>query len=431
MRWIFALLLLCISALPASAAGPFARAAIEEQGEIVPGQRIHLIVDVFAPDFFTSPPQFPLFDLPDALVTLPDERAQNSLQTIDGVQYSGIRRTYAIVPEKSGPYVVPPFAIELGYSVEGKPTRTEVMAPSASFTVGGGTRSQGVAFAASGLTLSESFDRDPATLKSGDAIVRTITIFARDTQAMLIPPLERPNPSGLQAYAKPPLLKDDVTVDNERGSERVEVLTYVAPSEGSFDIPAATMHWFDIDAHADQTSTLPPTKLSVAKADAKSTGIAPVVDKPAERSASLSTKTIAFAALAVAILAAIAATIWKRRDALAALLASYRASRARPEHAVYRRLLAALDTGTAQEIYDALSNWCRLAGFGSPACWVEQSADDELSRQYARLQQHLFAREHTAFDAAALRQAIERVRKARPSPRNNRRQSALPALNPP
>ncbi|MDM9627485.1 BatD family protein [Rhizobium sp. S152] len=431
MRWIYALLLLFGAALPASSAAPFARTAVEEQGEIVPGQRIHLIVDVFAPDFFTSPPQFPLFDLPDALVTLPDERAQNSVQTIDGVQYSGIRRTYAIVPEKSGPYVVPPFAIELGYSVDGKPTRAEVMAPSASFTVGGGTQSQGVAFAASGLTLKESFDRDPATLKSGEAIVRTITIFSRDTQAMLIPPLELHNPSGLQAYAKPPLLKDGVTVDNERGSERVEVLTYVAPSEGSFDIPAATMHWFDIDAHADQTSTLPPTKLSVAKADAKSTGIAPVVDKPTERSASLSTRAIALAALAVAILAAITATIWKRRNMITALLARYRTSRARPEHAAYRQLLAALDTGGAQEIYSALTDWCRLASLGSPANWVEQSADDELSRQYYRLQQHLFAREHTAFDAAALRQAIERVRKARPFSAGTKHRGALPALNPP
>ena len=85
MRLVF-LLFLLLAPLQALAAEPFARATVDDSGDIVPGRQVYVTVDVFAPDFFTSPPQFPLFDLPNALVTLPDERAQNILQTVDGVQ---------------------------------------------------------------------------------------------------------------------------------------------------------------------------------------------------------------------------------------------------------------------------------------------------------------------------------------------------------
>jgi hypothetical protein len=90
MKWLPLLASLLTS--PSYAAGPFARASIEATEGIVPGQQIRLIVEVFAPDFFTAPPEFPLFDIPNALVTFSADRAQNMVQTIDGQQYSGIRK---------------------------------------------------------------------------------------------------------------------------------------------------------------------------------------------------------------------------------------------------------------------------------------------------------------------------------------------------
>ena len=128
MRKVIALLL-ALSALPAIAAEPFARSAIEKTDTIVPGQQLRLTVDVFAPCFFTSPPDLPLFEMEDALVTLPEERAQNLVETIDGVQYAGIRRQYAIVPERAGSFSIPPISINFAYSADGAPTRGTVKSP--------------------------------------------------------------------------------------------------------------------------------------------------------------------------------------------------------------------------------------------------------------------------------------------------------------
>jgi hypothetical protein len=212
------------------AAEPFARATIEETGRIVPGQQVQISVDVFVPDFFTSPPQFPLFDLPNAIVTLPDDRAQNMVETIDGVQYAGIRRTYAVIPETSGTFTLPPAVITLGYSQEGKPVAGQATLPAKSFIVeatpGGGTAS--LAFAASDLTIKQSFDRDPTTLTIGDALVRTITVFAENTQAMMMPAVPIAASTGLKQYLKPPKIADGVQAeDRTTGSTRTETITYV------------------------------------------------------------------------------------------------------------------------------------------------------------------------------------------------------------
>ena len=106
--------------------GLFARASVDATDGIVPGQQLRVIVEVFAPDFFTAPPEFPLFDIPNALVTFSADRAQNMVQTIDGQQYSGIRKVYAVVPEQAGTITVPSIEIPLGWSMDGKPTKGNI-----------------------------------------------------------------------------------------------------------------------------------------------------------------------------------------------------------------------------------------------------------------------------------------------------------------
>ncbi|URK87715.1 BatD family protein [Rhizobium sp. RCAM05350] len=169
--------LACLSS--ALGADPFALATIDNQGTIVPGQQVHLTVDVFAPNFFTSPPQFPLFDLPNTIVSLSDERAQNLTQTVDDVQYSGIRRAYTIVPEMAGTFTLPEVIISFDYSDDGKTVKGTARVPATTFTVGnvpggnGGT----LPFAARGVVLTQSFDRDPAKLKAGEALVHDYCVW--------------------------------------------------------------------------------------------------------------------------------------------------------------------------------------------------------------------------------------------------------------
>ena len=108
---VLALTILLVVPTALWAADPIIRAQVVTQQPIVAGQQIQIQVDVLAPNFFLSPPQFPLFDLPNAVVTLSDARAQNMTETVDGETYAGIRRIYLVTPQLAGTFTLPPARI--------------------------------------------------------------------------------------------------------------------------------------------------------------------------------------------------------------------------------------------------------------------------------------------------------------------------------
>lgn len=423
------LTLLPIAAL---AAEPFAKASIDKDGPFVAGQQIPVVVDVFAPNFFTDAPQFPLFELPNALVTQPQERSQNIVQTIDGVEYSGIRKTYAVVPEQSGAFTIPALKIELTYSDNGTPTKAEATSDPLTFDVAGSSaQTSNIAFAAKNLTMTQSFDREPKSLKAGEAIVRTVTVFAEDTQAMLIPPPDLGQPAGLQSYPKPPALADGVEVDGASGSQRIETVTYVATSDGTFSIPAATLTWFDVDAHAERTASLPATPLTVAKAEQKPSDLAPP-EKPKQEepvSRTYSRKAVVTVVAGVTLLALAGGLLWRARHAIGARLRRRSQSPHRLEQNAYRRLLSALDGGDQKAIHSALMTWCQTMGFATVAEWIGSANDAELADQVSNLERALFAGRDGSFDAQEFRHCLQNARK-QTRQTETARPSDLPDLNP-
>ena len=120
----------------ALAANPFARATLATEGTIYAGQQVEIDIDVFVPNYFLAPPQFPLFDLPGAVVTMPDDRGMNLNETVDGEAFSGIRKTYVISPQAAGHYALPTIVIPFGYAaVPGQTTQGKVAVPRLKFTV--------------------------------------------------------------------------------------------------------------------------------------------------------------------------------------------------------------------------------------------------------------------------------------------------------
>lgn len=419
-----ALLLWLFISGSALAAEPFARAAIEGSGDIVPGQQVRLTVDVFVPNFFTSPPQFPLFAVPNAMVTLPEERSSNLTQTIDGVQYSGIRRSYAIVPEASGPYRLPDIPIELGYSVEGTPTKATVTMPGVSFTVGGSSLPDQPVFAAHGLTIEQSFDRDPSKLKAGDALSRIITITALDTQAMIIPPVELGSASGLQQYVKPPKIEDGIDIDRETASRRTETIIYTAAATGTFDMPAVSYPWFDVDSKAEKTATLPAVKATVSAAAAKE-AIAPQLSKEEHRPSRQDSIWL-IAAIAISLAVAVLIVRW-----LAPRFVAWRSKRRdiRQSSRSYRlrQMTQTIKAGSETAVYAALQAWASELGHRTIADWLAKESSPVLKQQVDLLERKLFAPQvGTKIDRAAIARALARQGHVV----DKKKRSVLPPLNP-
>jgi hypothetical protein len=419
------------------AAEPFTRAAVEDTGRIVPGQQVQISIDVFVPDFFTSPPQFPLFDLPNAIVTLPDDRAQNLVETIDGVQYAGIRRTYAVVPETSGTFTLPPAVITLGYSQDGKPVSGETTLPATSFTVaeapGGATGS--LTFAARGLTISQSFDRDPSSMKVGDALVRTITVFAENTQAMMIPAIPYAASAGMKQYAKSPQIADGVEAgDRTTGSTRTETITYVAEAVGRFEIPAVSYPWFDVDAQAKDVADLPATSVKVSEAAAAPTELAPQIeqtDAPSDR-AWLSKRTLSVAAVLITAVAVVCWLVFRALSWLRSKLRVLRKSQRNSERRKFKNLVASIRVDDPLTIYRSLEGWTRSAGYESISKWVTASRDGDVASETEKLQKEIFGldRNHPGFNRTALVLAVRAARGQSNNPKSVVPPSSLPKLNP-
>ncbi|TCU08393.1 BatD family protein [Rhizobium sullae] len=428
MKFLVVLIVL-LTCARAFAAEPFGRASIEGAGGMVPGQQVHVVVDVFAPDFFTSPPQFPLFEVPDALVTLSDDRPQNLVQTIDGVQYSGIRRSYAVVPEKAGSFPLPEIDIDLGYSANGNPVKTQVKIALPSFKVAPASGQTSTPFAARNLTVTQSFDRDPASLRVGGAVVRTIVIFAEDTQAMLMPPLDLAQVAGLATYAKPPLLADGVERRGigrsvETGSTRTETIVYTTSSEGRFSLPAISYSWFDVDGHANAAATLPAVGLVVAAPTTPRTRIDPKLDQESAPSRGMTRGLLTVMLLGAVDLAA-ALFAWRRYPAIRAGLKRFREQRRNSPHRRLRRLQTVIRVGRDDAIYRALQDWSRRLGFRTVTAWVDAQGNPRLAAQVALLERRLFRSRDAQLDRTALASAI-----ALPAAEREDAKSALPDLNP-
>lgn len=409
--------------LKAFSAEPYARAVLDDGGKIVPGQQIHVTVDVFAPNFFTSPPQFPLFELPNALVTLPEERSVNLNETAAGIQYSGIRRRYAIVPQIAGDYHVPVIAIELGYSVDGGTVRGIAKTAPLSFTVEGGPTGT-TTFAARNVTVDQAFDRPPASLKVGDAVVRTITITAENTQAVIIAPSKPGTATGLKLYAKAAKTQDGIEIDRRVVSRRTETLVYTATTEGAYSIPAIDYPWFDLERHETVVAHLPATDVTVM-AEPAIAGIAP--DAEPER-ARLPFQQRRRVMLWIGLfLASVAASwvLWRFAKAstrwfvvLCKDLAASRPNRA-------RLLRRAILHESPAEVYERLQAWSHEEGFRTLEMWA-QSKDPDLARHLRELEALLYSGHGGDFD----RKRLARLATGEGATSTQLARNVLPPLNP-
>src|SRR5471032_572199 len=99
------------SAMAQGVAQLLARAHIEPSGTVVAGSEVKLIVDCLTTTWFTEAPNWPLFTVPNAIVNLPDEQAENLHEVINGVSWYGVSRAYRVVPQTAGAFEIPSFPI--------------------------------------------------------------------------------------------------------------------------------------------------------------------------------------------------------------------------------------------------------------------------------------------------------------------------------
>ncbi|MEN7530717.1 BatD family protein [Cupriavidus sp. DL-D2] len=428
-----------------AAAEPIIRVEVGAQQPVRVGQQVSIDVTILAPNFFMSAPAFPVLQVPGAVVTMPDERALNSTETINGVAYAGIRKSYAFTAEQDGDFELPATTVRFTYADDnGAPREGSVSFPPTRIRAGaGGTVNAGgpkqplvpVSRLVVTQALDHALDKGSVALRKGDALVRTVTTFAPQTQAMLIQPPHAPAPSGVRVFQADPRLSDNARTTAGPGGTRVDTITYVFERTGSYVLPPVTVDWLDPATGRPATSQAAAIKVEVSSGHADG-ALAPDGSAFGWLGEGGSFWRIVIGCVCVLLAAMVAMLAYRHGRPMLARWRQWQAerSRRRAESAEFRlaSVLRACAASDAAAAYLALGDWTRAA-HGMPLdVWAASTGDASLMETVTALQRHLYGArsESDVWNGKPLAEALQRHAATPQTRRHPPAASALPPLNP-
>lgn len=433
-RWL-ALILTALAASSANAqTTPDVRvvARTEPAGSAWISQQVRLYLEVSTETFFRDAPIYPELQIEGAIVLSPSSFGANFTRTVNGKTYAGQRRTYVIFPERSGELSIPPLEVTLTVAdgADGVLTLTRASLPLSLHTMmPRGAEEIDEFVSTARLDVRQQFDRPFDGLKTGDAVVRTITISAEDTLALVLPTISFSAVDGVALYPAQPRLSE--TTDRGRYSgTRVETATYVLERAGAYELPAIDVKWWNTATESMQTETLPAIRFDVAH-QALPGALAPPLVDVSSRASGLAKfgrlvldwlvehAEIICVAAAIAYLGWLA---WRRYAGPVTLrIAEARRRRRVSERALFSAFSSACRSGDDDLATAAFWNWFETA----------IDAKDDRHRAYFSIWGDIAAQRygpggHAALDTEALLAAASQWRSAR-RPGGG---SPIPALNP-
>ena len=220
-------LLLAAPALAQPAPQPQASVTLDPDGPVTVGTPVRVTATVLVPSYMPQPPVWPDLQIADAVTRLPERATHPVTRRIGGESWSGIARTWEIIPQRPADYDLGAAEATVTYAdpETNAPVQATVALPGIAFTATVPPGAEGIDpfLAAASLTLAATVDGLPDAPRPGDAFTLTLTTTASGPPAMLLPPLagRLPTPPGLRAYPRQPALTDGDP------ASRTEAVAYV------------------------------------------------------------------------------------------------------------------------------------------------------------------------------------------------------------
>ena len=233
---------------------------------VVVGQRTTLRIDVLAPNYMTSPPELPGFQVRNAVTR--QLQSVNLSEQRNGTSYAGVRFEFAIYPQEPGSFAISDQKVKVKYAAEPPAVREELLSlPRVSFDafIPDAAADLNPYLAASQLTVEQSVQRSSDPLKVGDSITRIVTIQAEETPAMLLPPVTFPAVDGLAVYPAQPALQDKTEGRTDAlTATRTDSATYILQRPGDYVLPAIDVRWWNAGEGRVETAHLDAVTMQVA-----------------------------------------------------------------------------------------------------------------------------------------------------------------------
>ena len=257
----FALLLLLF--LGPAGAAPQLRVQVQlpDGNQAVVGQTVPLQVDVLTDSWFTSAPQLPGLALPGVVVTPPDERAQHLTLNLDGTPFFGMRYTWRLTLSQPGEVQIPALVISAqpGNAVALLSARSQPLQLRVDWPQAAGRN----LLVASDVQLSQTLGSLEG-LKVGDSLVRSVTLRATDSLALLLPVTPLAEVRGLSRFVKTPQLSSP----DDLSGQRIDSASYRIEHPGTFHLPAIEVQWWSSRDHRLHSAQVPAVDFSAVAAPA-------------------------------------------------------------------------------------------------------------------------------------------------------------------
>lgn len=440
MRRAWLVGLLSLLSLVAAPQTPYVRARIEPAQGILVGQPIRLVVSVFVPNYFTGSPDFPEFELDNAIVVLPQDRPLNSNEQSGAITYAGITQTYTLYPQQSGDFHLPPAEVMVSYA-SAPPTSTVVhlALPALTFHADVPTAARDLDYflPTTQLTIVQKWSSPLKNLRAGDTVERTITVTAAKMQAMLIPPLPFDAPDGIRIYPEEPAVQDQKT---DRGEfvfgRRTETAKYFIQKSGDYTLPVIELKWWNLTTNRLVTATLPPVHFSAA---ANPNFVAEFPPEPEPVAVAQPThvsmwtrykvwiRIVAPCCVAGLILAWLC---WLYVSRIFRRIQAWKLVRDNSEATYFRKLQQACQRDQPMKAYQSFLKWLHVAFPGDNVDdFLSRSSDSGLSAEAEQLGAALFARgDGKQWDGRKMARLLAEHRKTQSA--SLARQHKLMKLNP-
>lgn len=137
---------------------------------------------------------------------------------------------------------------------------------------------------AEAVTLGDSWTRNPPQFRAGEPVERTITIQTKGLSGSQIPELAIPAPANARVYPEAPE-QESRTDGKTIYGVRSQTLTYIPDTQGTLDVPAITLNWWDTRHDRAASTTLPAWQFKVLPGAAGSASEAPASPRQPEPAA--------------------------------------------------------------------------------------------------------------------------------------------------
>ena len=371
-----------------------------DPARVVVGQSAVLRVEVLAPNYMTSPPDLPTFQVRNAVT-----RQLQSVNTNDernGTSYAGVIMEFAVYPQEPGSYAIPEQKLTVKYAAVPPATREAILTvPRTAFEafIPDAASALSPFVAASRLSAEQVVQRSSDQLKTGDSVTRTVTIKAEGLPAMLLPPQSFAAIDGLALYPAQPSFDDHVDGRTDTmTSTRVDSATYMLQRPANYVLPAIDIAWWNVGGNKVERIHLDEVPLAVAANPAEPTA-SEASGEGARRSVNVIVDLlaehwlIALLALAAFVIGAsfapraIRAIMARRERRQAAYLLSEEFSFQQFRHAARR--------GDARTIYFALLDWLQRFEPAAPDRTIHSlkaaANDAALESELGSIERQLFA----------------------------------------